>query len=155
VASPLAVPGMIVVPSAKKLGVLCLKPDGSGDLSDNLESSYWRWTSGTPDVPSPLVVDDLLYLCREDGILIVVEAKTGEVVYTQPTTRDRHRASPVYAAGNIYLTARNGVITAVKAGRKYEEVAKNDLKESTSASPVFSNGRMYVRTFDALYAIAK
>jgi len=155
VASPLAVPGMIVVPSAKKLGVLCLKPDGQGDLSDQPSASYWRWTSNTPDVPSPLIVGDLLYLCREDGILVVVEAKTGEVIYTQPTTRDRHRASPVYAGGNIYLTARNGVITVVKAGRKFEEIAKNDLQESTSASPVFANGRLYIRTFDALYAIGK
>jgi len=155
VASPLAVPGMIVVPSAKKLGVLCLKPDGQGDLSDQPSASYWRWTSNTPDVPSPLIVGDLLYLCREDGILVVVEAKTGEVIYTQPTTRDRHRASPVYAGGNIYLTARNGTITVVKAGRKYEEVAKNEMQESTSASPVFANGRLYIRTFDALYAIGK
>jgi outer membrane protein assembly factor BamB len=155
VASPLAVPGMIVVPSAKKLGVLCLKPDGQGDLTEQSSASYWRWTSNTPDVPSPLIVDDLLYLCREDGILVVAEAKTGEMVYTQPTTRDRHRASPVYAGGNIYLTARNGTITVVKAGRTFEEIAKNDLAESISASPVFANGRMYVRTFDALYAIGK
>jgi outer membrane protein assembly factor BamB len=155
VASPLAVPGMIVVPSAKKLGVLCLKPDGQGDLSEQPSASYWRWTSNTPDVPSPLIVGDLLYLCREDGILVVVEAKTGEVIYTQPTTRDRHRASPAYAGGNIYLTARNGTITVVKAGRKFEEVVKNELQESTSASPVFANGRLYIRTFDALYAIGK
>jgi len=155
VASPVAVPGLIVVPSAKKLGMLGLMPDGSGDLTDNLAATYWRWTNNTTDVPSPLVAGDLLYVCKEGGELLVAEAKSGEIVYLEPTTRDRHRASPVFADGHVYLTARNGTITVVKAGRKFEVVAKNELGESTSASPIFANGRLYVRTFDALYAIGK
>jgi len=153
VASPVAVPGFIVAPSAKNRGVLCLKPDGQGDITDKPELSHWRWASNTPDVPSPLVVDGLVYLCRENGNLIVADAQTGKEVYTQPTTRDRHRASPLYADGNVYLTARNGKITVVKAGRTFEAVSVNDMQESTSASPIVSNGRIYVRTFDALYAI--
>jgi outer membrane protein assembly factor BamB len=155
VASPVAVPGLIVVPSAKRLGMLGLKPDGSGDLTDQPAAAHWRWTNNTTDVPSPLVVGELLYVCKEDGVLLVAEAKTGQVVYTQPTTRDRHRASPVFAGGNVYLTARNGTITVVKAGRTFEVVAKNEVGESTSASPVFAGGRLYLRTFDALYAIGK
>lgn len=153
VASPLAVPGYIVVPTAKNYGVVCLKPDGRGDITDNPAHTRWKWTSSTPDVPSPLLVDGLLYFCRENGNLIVAEAGTGKEIYTQPTTRDRHRASPVFAGGNVYLTARSGVVTVVRAGRKFEVVAKNDLGEPTSASPVFSAGRLYLRTFDALYAI--
>jgi outer membrane protein assembly factor BamB len=155
VASPVAVPGLIVVPSAKKLGMLGLKPDGQGDLTDELDATWWRWTNNTTDVPSPLVVDDLLYVCKEGGELLVAEAKTGNVLYLQPTTRDRHRASPIYAAGHVYLTARNGIVTVVKAGRAFEVVAKNDLGDSTSASPIVANGRIYLRTFDALYAIGQ
>lgn len=153
VASPVAVPGFIVVPTAKNYGVVCLKPDGQGDVTEQPQYQHWRWSSNTPDVPSPLVVGDLVYLCRENGNLICADAKTGQEIYTQPTTRDRHRASPVYANGNIYLTARNGTITVVRAGRTFEVLAKNDLQEPTSASPVISNGRIYVRTFAALYAI--
>ena len=41
-----------------------------------------------------LIVDDLVYFCKEDGTLICAEAKTGETLYEEPTTRDRHRASP-------------------------------------------------------------
>jgi outer membrane protein assembly factor BamB len=87
--------------------------------------------------------------------LICADAKTGRELYTQPTTRDRHRASPVYADGHIYLTARNGMITVVRAGPQFEIVSRNDMQEPTSASPVVSNGRIYVRTFEALYAIGK
>jgi outer membrane protein assembly factor BamB len=155
VASPLAVPGYIVVPTAKNYGVVCLKPDGQGDVTEKSEHTRWKWTSSTPDVPSPLLVDGLVYLCRENGNLIVADADTGKEIYTQPTTRDRHRASPVYADGHVYLTARNGIVTVVRAGRTFEVVARNEMGESTSASPVVAGGRLYLRTFDALYAIGK
>jgi outer membrane protein assembly factor BamB len=155
VASPVAVPGLIVVPTAKNGPVLCLKPDGKGDITDSADAMWWRWPNNTPDVPSPLVVGDLVYLCRENGNLICVDAKTGKELYTQMTTRDRHRASPVYADGNIYLTARNGIITVVKAGREFKILSQNNMQEFISSSPAISGGRIYLRTFDALYAVGK
>jgi outer membrane protein assembly factor BamB len=95
----------------------------------------------------------LVYLCRENGVLVCVDAKSGQQLYEERTVSDRHRASPIYAAGHLYLTARKGTITVVKAGPKFEQVAVNDLAEPTTASPVISQGRIYVRTFAALYAI--
>lgn len=153
VASPVAVPGLIIAPSAKNYPVLALKPDGAGDLTEKESAIAWQLESGTPDVPSPLVVGDYVYLCRENGNLVCLDRKTGEKKYERPTTRDRHRASPVYADGNIYTSARNGIISVIKAGPDFEIVSQNDMKESISASPAISNGRIYIRTFDALYAI--
>jgi outer membrane protein assembly factor BamB len=153
VASPVAVPGMIVVPSAKNGPVFAIKPDIQGDITEKADSFFWKRPSGTPDVPSPLIHEGLVYLCRENGNLVVVEAKTGEQIYEQRTVADRHRASPVLAAGNVYLTARRGIVTVVKAGRQFEIVAQNDLGEEISASPAVADGRIYLRTFNALYAI--
>ncbi|MCI0360096.1 MAG: PQQ-binding-like beta-propeller repeat protein [Planctomycetaceae bacterium] len=153
VASPVAVPGMIVVPSAKHKGVLCLKPNGSGNITDKPEFSHWRWKKDTTDVPSPLILGDTVYICDEDGFFAAADAKTGQVIFREPTTRDRHRASPLYADGHIYLTARKGIVTVVKAGREFEVVATNDMQEPITASPVVSGGRIYLRSFDALYAI--
>jgi len=144
VSSPVAVPGMIIVPSAKNGPVLAISPDGK---------SLWTRKDNTPDVPSPLVKDGLVYLCRENGNLICLDAKTGEEIYQKATTRDRHRASPVWADGKIYLSARNGIVTVVKAGRDFEILSANNLEENISASPAFSNGRIYIRTFDSLFAI--
>ena len=156
VASPVAVPGYIVVPTAKNYGVFCLKPGGKGDITDDANYKHWTRPNNTPDVPSPLVVDGLVYLCRENGNLMCLDAATGKEHYKdEPTTRDRHRASPVYADGHIYTTARKGIVTVVKAGPQFEIVSQNDMQESISSSPVISNGRIYIRTFDALYAIGK
>ena len=154
VASPVAVPGYIVVPSAKKKGVLCLKPTGEGDITDKPEFSHWRWTSGTPDVPSPLIVDGIVYFCDEDGFFSGADLSTGKYWFNkQPTSRGRHRASPVFANGHIYSTARSGVITVVRAGPMFRIVAQNDMEEPMTASPVISGGRIYLRTFEALYAV--
>ena len=153
VASPLAVPGLIVVPSAKNGPVFALQPGISGNVTERTDAFFWKRSSGTPDVPSPLVHDGLVYLCRENGNLICLDAKSGEQLYEQRTTADRHRASPVYADGKVYLTARKGIVTVVKAGRQFERIAQNDLGEEMSASPAIANGRIYLRTFAALYAI--
>jgi outer membrane protein assembly factor BamB len=153
VASPVAVPGLVIVPSAKNGPVLALDPRAKGDITDSKEGHYWTRPHNTPDVPSPLVVEGLVYLCREDGTLLCVDAQTGEEYYLERAHADRHRASPVYADGKIFLAARDGTITVVKPGKKFEILASNDMTESISSSPVVSNGRIYLRTFDALYAI--
>ena len=153
VASPVATPGLIVVPSAKNGPVLGLSPDAKGDITDSETSHIWTRQRGTPDVPSPLIHDGLVYLCRENGDLICMDAKTGEEIYKERTHRHRHRASPVYGDGKIYLTARDGVVTVVKAGREFEILASNDMEEDISASPVISNKTLYLRSYDALYAI--
>lgn len=155
VASPAVGPGLVVVPSAKNGPVLGLRPDAKGDITKSGEGHLWKRKDNTPDVPSPLIVDGLVYLCRENGILICMDAKTGEELYLQSTHRQRHRASPIYADGHVYLTAADGVVTVVKAGPKFELVATNELGESIAASPVVSNGRLYLRSYDALYAIGE
>ena len=155
VASPVAAEGLVVVPSAKNGPVLGLSVDAKGDITKSAEGHVWRRDDNTPDVPSPLVHDGLVYLCRENGILICLDAKTGEQLYYERTHSQRHRASPVYADGKIYLTARDGMVTVVKAGRKFEVLASNETGEAISASPVISGGRIYLRTYDSLIAIGK
>lgn len=153
VASPVCGPDLIVVPSAKNGPVLGLRPGLRGDVTDNKDAYHWRIDSETPDVPSPVVADGLVYLCRENGVLICLDAASGEKIYEERVVSDRHRASPVIAGGNIYLTSRRGVVAVVKTGRTFELLAKNELGEPMSASPAISNGRIYLRTFNALYCI--
>jgi outer membrane protein assembly factor BamB len=154
VASPVAIPGLIIVPSAKRGRLLALKPGGKGDITGNNDYKYWEFPT-TPDVPCPLIHDGLVYLYRENGVLIVLDAKTGAKLYEQRTQEGNNRSSPVMANGNLYVTARDGTTTVVKAGPKFEQVSINRLEEDVTASPVISNGRIYMRTFEALWAIGK
>ncbi|RMG36456.1 MAG: pyrrolo-quinoline quinone, partial [Planctomycetota bacterium] len=138
VASPVVNGEFLVIPTAKNGPVFCIRPNGSGDLTGRKEILWWVRDANTPDVPSPLVLDELVYLCRENGNLLCLEARTGREVYHERTHRNRHRASPVAADGHVYLTARDGKVTVVKAGRTFRIVAQNDIGEDVSASPVIS-----------------
>jgi outer membrane protein assembly factor BamB len=152
VASPTTAKGIIVVPSAKRGPIMALKPDGVGDVTK--DASLHLWTSArTPDVPTPLILGDLVYLCMENGDVAILRAKSGEQLDYQKTHRQRHRASPVYGDGKIYLTARDGMITVIKAAEKVEVLAENDLGEDVSSSPAISDGVIYIRTFKHLWAI--
>ena len=104
-------------------------------------------------MPSPLVHDGLVYLCRENGMLICLDAKTGKELYSERTTTSGYRASPVYADGKIYLTARDGTVTVVKAGPKFELLATNDCPIRSPPRRSIANGRIYLRGFKTLYAI--
>lgn len=154
VSSPVAAPGLIVAPSAKGGRLVAIRPGGAGDITDT-DYRLWRYAP-TPDVPSPLIVDNLVYLFRENSVLIVLDAKTGEKQYEQRLApSDGNRASPIYAAGNVYLAARNGIITVVKAGREFHQIWQTNLEESIASSPVIANGRLYLRTNNALWAFGK
>jgi hypothetical protein len=100
-----------------------------------------------------LIHDGLVYLCQENGNLVVADAKSGEKYYDHRTHADRHRASPVYADGKLYLTARDGTISVVKAGKQFEQLASNTFGEDIAASPAVSGKTLYFRTYEALYAI--
>ena len=153
VASPVANEGLVVVPTAKKGAVVAVSTGGQGDLTGG-SHQRWHLEKGTPDVPSPIIHEGLVYLCGENGNLTCLEADTGEQVYRKRTIADRHRASPVLADGKIYLASRRGVVSVIRAGREFDLLAKNDLEEPISSSLAISDGVIYLRTFEALYAIA-
>lgn len=155
VATPLATPDLIVVPTAKGGPVVGVKPNATGLIRTGGAGEQWRMPRNTPDVPSPLVYEGLVYLCRERGDLICLDASTGKQLYSEKTQNTIHRASPVYADGKIYLTARNGTVTVVKPGPKFTVLATNKLPDDISASPVIANGRIYLRGWKALYAISQ
>ena len=154
VASPLAVPGLIVVPSAKNGFLFGLKVDGKGNITGKPQYRHWTFDT-TPDVSCPLVVDGLVYLCSKTGVLICLDRRTGQQYYQRRTHGYQHRASPIYADGKIFLTARDGHVSVVATGRKFKLLAGNDIGEDTAASPAVSDRRIYLRSFDALYAIGQ
>jgi outer membrane protein assembly factor BamB len=153
VASPVATPDLIVVPSAKSGPVVGVKPDATGLLRSGSSGEQWRRTKDTPDVPSPLVQDGLVYLCRETGNLICADAKNGQELYLERTHNGRYRASPVLADGKLYLTCRDGTVCVVEKGPKFKLLATNKLNDQFTASPAVADGRIYLRGYGALYAI--
>ena len=157
VASPVAPgDGLVILPSAKNGPVYALEPAGAaGDITGVERFTRWKMERGTPDVPSPVVHDGLVYLSRENGILTVVDAASGEEVYAERVHGAPHRGSPVVADGKVFLVGNDGTVSVVRTGRSYQLLGQNDLDERLQASPVAVGDTLYLRTYEALYAIGQ
>ncbi len=154
VSSPVCGPGLIVCPSAKNGPVLGIRVDDQlqGDVSEIQDTRQWRLERGTPDVATPVIYDGLVYLARENGVMLVLDAKTGEQVYEKRLLADRHRSTPVAADGKIFVTGREGALTVLAAGREPKVLSEVELGDSIYASPAVANGRIYVRSNKQLFA---
>ncbi len=156
VSSPLVTPDLIVVPSCKRGVTVAIDPTKvKGTVSPSATGELWRLAKDTPDVPSPLLVGDIVYIMGEGGTLYAHEAATGKMIYEQRITNMRHRANPMFADGKIYLVGRDGVTVVVKPGREFEKLAENKLPDNFTASPATANGRIYLRGFKSLWAIGE
>jgi outer membrane protein assembly factor BamB len=153
VASPVAVADLIVIPTAKNGAVVGVSPDASGVFGAGGKGELWRVAKGTPDVPSPLVFEGRVFLCRENGVLTCLDAKSGKQYFSERFYAGTYRASPVVADGKLILTAKDGTFTVVKPGERLEVLAKNKLSDQFTASPAIANGRLYLRGFANLYAV--
>ena len=155
VATPVVDGDLVVVPTAKRGPVFGLRPAAAGGAfgwgSDRVT---WTLERGTPDVPSPLIHDGLVYLGGERGTLTVLDAGSGDKLYDERVHEGPHRASLVHADGKLFQTGTDGTVSVIRPGRQPELLAKNDLGEYLAASPAVSGGTIYLRTYEALYAIA-
>ncbi len=156
VATPVYTGGLLIVPSAKRGPVFALDPTGAkGDITGDAKHTRWSLDRGTPDVPSPLIHDGVVYLSGEKGRLTTLDATTGEILYAERVHSAPHRGSPLYADGKVFLIASDGTLSVVKAGRTYELLAKNTVDERLAASLAVANGTLYLRSYEALYAIGE
>ncbi len=155
VASPVSAEGLVVVPTAKRGPVFGLRPGKAPTSTARQDvARVWKLDAGTPDVPSPILADGLVYLAGENGRLTVLDATTGETIYAERVHQGPHRGSPVLADGKLYLTAADGTVSVVRAGRRFELLAKNKIDAGRlAATPAVSQGTIYLRTAKALFAI--
>jgi outer membrane protein assembly factor BamB len=112
----------------------------------------WTFSRMVPQKPSPLVVDDLIYLINDSGVATCVEAKSGTMVW-QERVGGTFSASPLYVGGRIYLFSEQGKTTVLKPGRKFEIIAENLLPGGFMASAAVAGKALYLRTKTHLYRI--
>jgi outer membrane protein assembly factor BamB len=104
---------------------------------------------------SPVVHEGLFYAANDQGILTVLEAATGKLVYEEPLAMRGSTYPSISLAGNrIYVSSDNGTTVVLEPGREYRELARNKL-EPFRSSLVFDGKRVYVRTEKALYCIGE
>jgi outer membrane protein assembly factor BamB len=116
----------------------------------------WKFQRSVPQLPSPLVYRDVVYMVNESGILTTLDRATGKL-FKQARVRgeaDRYYASPVAGDGKVYIASHTGTVTVLKAGPEQEVLAINRLDGEILATPALESGRIYLRTRGMLYCFA-
>jgi hypothetical protein len=127
-----------------------VRADGHGDVTGTHVA--WKISQRMPSTPSPILVDDLLYVVNDAGIASCIEARTGKSVWEQ-RLEGNFNASPLFGAGRIYFFGRNGATSVLAPGREPRILAVNNLTGIVMASPAVADNALFVRTRTHLYRI--
>lgn len=133
-------------------GMLAIRLGGSGDMSDT--AIRWKYQRSVPQLPSPLLYRNVLYMVNDNGIVTTLNPDTGAVIKQGRLTGAPGAvfASPIAADGHVYFTTEAGAVVVVSPGGDLAVEAVNALNEEAYATPAVADGRIYVRTTQALYA---
>jgi outer membrane protein assembly factor BamB len=142
--------------------MFAIRPGGDGDITpaEGKQSGphvAWKADMGAPEIPTPIVYGDYLYVVSNNGILSCYRAETGERVYRERIggSGGAFTASLIAADGRIYLTSEDGEIYVIKAGPAYELLALNSMGDVCMATPAVSTGMLVVRTQHHVFGIGE
>ena len=117
----------------------------------NLESGLVKWKQNINSTLRPTVVENLIFTISSNGLLVVMEKKTGNIVrvtdvFSDLKDKQRKKIKPIgfiVGLNNIYLTLNNGklLVVDIKTG-SVNTVLKID-NEKVSA-PIIQKQNLYV-----------
>jgi outer membrane protein assembly factor BamB len=145
---PVAGDGMIFMSTAfMQAEILAVKYDGK-----SAPQVAWRYGRQAPTIPSPLLVENEIYIISDKGIAACLDAKTGKPHWTERLPGN-YAASPLFADGKIYFANREGLTTAIAPATSYQLLGTGQLPGQILASPAAVGQALYIRTDQELYRI--
>ena len=133
-----------------KAEMIAVRLGGAGALTET--NVLWRNSRGTPRMPSPVLVGELLFLLSDGGIATCLEAATGKELW-QERLGGEYAASMLYANERIYCFSQDGKATALKPSRTFEILNVSRLDAGFMASPAVIGNAFILRTKTHLYRI--
>jgi len=132
-------------------GMLAIRLGGKGDMTE--QNIVWSYRRSVPQLPSPLVYKDVLYMVNDGGRVTTFHPQDGKVIGEGRLrgAGSKFYASPVAADNKVFITSLRGKISVLKPDGSLDILAQSDLKEDCYATPVIGNGRIYIRTVNTLY----
>lgn len=153
ISSPVISGDILVAPYARGATVTGIRLGGTGDVT----RSHVLWTAEGvgADVPTPVIRDGKIYVCRDRGTVVCLELRTGKKLseVSLGKSRSGFSSSPVIAGSLLYVTREDGTTFVLDTADSLKTIASSELMEQTVATPVFVNGDILLRTFERLYCI--
>lgn len=129
--------------------IVAVNPGRNGGLAYKIENGPGF---KAPYVPCLISKDDLVFCIYDRGIASCIQAKTGEILWSERTGAALS-GSPVRVGDRIYCIAEDGVVWVFAASDEYKLLARNPLGEDSRSTPAVANGRMFLRTYSHLISI--
>jgi outer membrane protein assembly factor BamB len=146
VASPIFSEGLIIIGRKGETLVIEMDPN-TGQAADS--ARYSLPPSLSPYVPTPIVVDEFLFLFMDNGTVACLHLATGELLWKERPAGDIF-GSPVCIAGNLYCITKAGKVLVIDASSAYQLLGIHELGEGSFSTPVMCGYGMVFRTFSQL-----
>lgn len=165
--SPFVAEGLLWVASGHASGpvrpIYAIRPGASGDISlkpGQKSNAFIAWSdpAAAPYVPTPVVLDGIVYDLTDVSGLAAYRADTGALIYRGKRFGPgggQFTASPVAGDGKVFCLGEKGDVFVVKAGPEFQLLARNSLPGDTLATPAIADGSLLIRTLTKLYRIGE
>ena len=137
------------------MSAIRLEAKGEVKFGETNAAVAWMYARQGAYMQTPILVGDLLYSCRDNGVLTCFDAKNGEIHYSERFSAQGQgfTASPVSDGRHLFFSSETGNVFAVPVGPKFSIAAENSLTETCMATPALSDGALFFRTRGHLVCI--
>lgn len=157
VSSPVTWKDMIFATGPKRVPLSGIRAGGSGDITGTHVA--WQFTDSPPDVCTPVVYRDQLYVLDGDKqMLTCLDPKTGEKKWAGNLgVRENFKSSPTAVDGRIYCLSERGTVVICDAGPEFKVLSTVALGGGEpSRSVIAASGRqLFIRLAEKLVCVGK
>jgi outer membrane protein assembly factor BamB len=153
VSSPIVAGGLVFISSGvggNGKYLVAARPGSEGSPP----TEAYRLQQSIPNVPTPVVAGDILFLWHDRGYVSCYDVSTGERHFLERVGGNFH-SSPVRIGDRIFCASREGEMVVLAADREFKVLARNALDEPCHATPAVAHNRLYVRTESTLLCIGE
>jgi len=152
-ASPVIMGDRVLV-NSHTFGLICFKITKDGDGCKATED--WANKDLKINLATPVAVGDYLYCQGASRDYVCVDARTGEVKWTQAGfgSGKRDYASSIAAGNKLLVLTEDGNLLLLAADpAKYTELGRLQVCGSTWSFPAYAGGKLFVRDGRQLFCI--
>ena len=114
----------------------------------------WRYQRGIPQLPSPLLYRQALYMVNDAGGLVTtLNPETGALIQQGrlKVPSDRYYASPVAGDGKVYIASESGKVVVLPPGGGLDDDRGQRPRGQHLRHARACRQRIYIRTLNSLY----
>lgn len=117
-------------------------------------TEVYRLRQSVPNVPTPVVAGDLLFLWHDRGYVSCYDVSSGRQHFLERVGGNYH-SSPLRIGDRIFCASREGEMVVLAADPEFKLLARNSLGEPCHATPAVAHDRLYVRTETTLLCVGE